>query len=107
MGYKKISDYLNEQGIKTPKGNLWGGNNVHSVLNPQKNKVGCKNDKDLKNLNKKILEKRMIKLSLNLVTKGRNSKILTFHIIFLKLKLIYLLVLVYTILTNKKTTQYF
>ena len=32
MGYRKISHYLNEQGIKTPKGNLWGGNNVHSVL---------------------------------------------------------------------------
>jgi hypothetical protein len=25
MGYKKISNYLNEKGIKTPKGNLWGG----------------------------------------------------------------------------------
>ena len=32
MGYRKISHHLNEQGIKTPKGNLWGGNNVHSVL---------------------------------------------------------------------------
>jgi len=32
MGYKKISDYLNEKGIKTTKGNLWGGNNVHSFL---------------------------------------------------------------------------
>ena len=25
MGYRKISHHLNEQGIKTPKGNLWGG----------------------------------------------------------------------------------
>ena len=32
MGYRKISHHLNEQGIKTPKGNLWGSNNVHSVL---------------------------------------------------------------------------
>ena len=32
MSYRKISHHLNEQGIKTPKGNLWGGNNVHSVL---------------------------------------------------------------------------
>ena len=32
MGYRKISYHLNELGIKTPKGNLWGGNNVHSVL---------------------------------------------------------------------------
>ena len=32
MGYRKISQHLNEQGIKTPKGNLWEGSNVHSVL---------------------------------------------------------------------------
>ena len=32
MGYRKISCYLNEQGIKTSKGNLWGSSNVHSVL---------------------------------------------------------------------------
>ena len=32
MGYRKISHHLNEQGIKTPKGNLWEGNNVYSVL---------------------------------------------------------------------------
>jgi len=32
MGYRKISHHLNELGIKTIKGNLWGGNNVHSVL---------------------------------------------------------------------------
>ena len=32
MGYGKISYYLNEQGIKTSKGNPWGSSNVHSVL---------------------------------------------------------------------------
>ena len=32
MVYRKIFHHLNEQGIKTPKGNLWGGSNVHSVL---------------------------------------------------------------------------
>ena len=32
MGYRRIASHLNEQGIKTIKGNLWGGNNVHSVL---------------------------------------------------------------------------
>ena len=32
MGYRRIASHLNELGIKTPKGNLWGGNNVHSVL---------------------------------------------------------------------------
>ena len=32
MGYRRIASHLNEQGIKTVKGNLWGGNNVHSVL---------------------------------------------------------------------------
>ena len=32
MGYGKISYYLNEQGIKTSKGNFWGCSNVHSVL---------------------------------------------------------------------------
>ena len=36
MGYKKIFDYLNEKGIKTPKGNFWRGNNVHSVLKRHK-----------------------------------------------------------------------
>ena len=32
MGYRRSASHLNEQGIKTPKGNLWGNNNVHSVL---------------------------------------------------------------------------
>ena len=32
MGYKRIASHLNELGIKTIKGNLWGGNNIHSVL---------------------------------------------------------------------------
>ena len=32
MGYRRIASHLNEQGIKIPKGNLWGNNNVHSVL---------------------------------------------------------------------------
>ena len=32
MGYRRIASHLNEQGIKTPKGNLWGNNNVHSVF---------------------------------------------------------------------------
>ena len=32
MGYRRIASHLNEQGIKTIKGYLWGGNNVHSVL---------------------------------------------------------------------------
>ena len=32
MGYRRIASHLNEVGIKTIKGNLWGGNNVHSVL---------------------------------------------------------------------------
>ena len=39
MGYRKISHHLNEQGIKTPKGNLWGSNNVHSVLKRNKEKL--------------------------------------------------------------------
>jgi len=32
MGYRRIASHLNVQGIKTIKGNIWGGNNVHSVL---------------------------------------------------------------------------
>ena len=32
MLQEQIASHLNELGIKTPKGNLWGGNNVHSVL---------------------------------------------------------------------------
>ena len=36
MSYRKISHHLNEQGIKTPKGNLWGCNNVYSVLKRHK-----------------------------------------------------------------------
>ena len=32
MGYRRITSHLNEQGIETIKGNLWGGNNIHSVL---------------------------------------------------------------------------
>ena len=32
MGYRRIASHLNEQGIITINGNLWGENNVHSVL---------------------------------------------------------------------------
>ena len=32
LGYRKIAKHLNERGIKTIRGNEWGGNSVHSVL---------------------------------------------------------------------------
>ena len=32
MGYRKISHYLNERGIKTTEGNKWKNTTVHSVL---------------------------------------------------------------------------
>ena len=32
MGYRKIADYLNEQGIKTARGNTWKNTQVFSVL---------------------------------------------------------------------------
>ena len=32
MGYRKIADYLNEQGIKTSRGNTWKNTQVFSVL---------------------------------------------------------------------------
>ena len=32
MGYRKISHYLNEKGIKTTEGNRWKNTTVHSVL---------------------------------------------------------------------------
>ena len=32
MGYRKISYYLNEKGIKTARGNSWGNTQVFSVL---------------------------------------------------------------------------
>ena len=32
MGYRKIADYLNEQGIKTARGNIWKNTQVFSVL---------------------------------------------------------------------------
>ena len=36
LGYRKISQYLNERGIPTYKGNKWGSNNVYSVLKRHK-----------------------------------------------------------------------
>ena len=39
MGYRRIASHLNEQGIKTPKGNLWGNNNVHSILKRNKQRL--------------------------------------------------------------------
>ena len=39
MGYKRIASHLNEQGIRTIKGNEWGGNNVHSVLKRNRERV--------------------------------------------------------------------
>ena len=32
LGYRRIAKHLNDQGIKTVRGNEWGSNNVHSVL---------------------------------------------------------------------------
>ena len=32
MGYRKIADYLNEQGIKTARGNPWKNTQVFSAL---------------------------------------------------------------------------
>ena len=32
LGYRKISQYLNEKGLTTHKGNKWGNNNVYSVV---------------------------------------------------------------------------
>ena len=39
MGYRKISNHLNEQGIKTSKGNLWENSNVYSVLKRNKERL--------------------------------------------------------------------
>ena len=36
MGYRKISHYLNENGIPTHRGKKWGGNSVYSVLKRHK-----------------------------------------------------------------------
>ena len=32
LGYRKIAQYLNEQDIKTERGNIWKNTNVYSVL---------------------------------------------------------------------------
>jgi hypothetical protein len=32
LGYRRIAKHLNDQGIKTIRGNEWESNNVHSVL---------------------------------------------------------------------------
>ena len=39
MGYRKISNHLNEQEIKTSKGNLWENSNVYSVLKRNKERL--------------------------------------------------------------------
>ena len=39
LGYRKIAKQLNEEGIKTIRGNTWGSNNVHSVLKRNKQKL--------------------------------------------------------------------
>ena len=36
LGYRKISQYLNENGFTTHKGNKWGHNNVYSVVKRHK-----------------------------------------------------------------------
>ena len=36
LGYRKISQYLNEKGFTTHKGNKWGSNNVYSVIKKHK-----------------------------------------------------------------------
>ena len=32
MGYSKIAQYLNEQGVRTHRGKEWRGSNVYSLL---------------------------------------------------------------------------
>ena len=39
LGYRRIAKQLNEQGIKTIRGNEWGSNNVHSVLKRNKERL--------------------------------------------------------------------
>ena len=39
MGYRRIAKHLNEQGIKTIRGNEWGTNNVYSVLKRNKERL--------------------------------------------------------------------
>ena len=39
MGYMKIADYLNEQGIKTVRGNTWKNTQVFSVLKRYQEKL--------------------------------------------------------------------
>ena len=39
MGYRTIADYLNEQGIKTARGNTWKNTQVFSVLKRYQQKL--------------------------------------------------------------------
>ena len=39
MGYRKIADYLNEQGIKTARGNTWKNTQVFSVSQEISSKI--------------------------------------------------------------------
>ena len=39
LGYRKISKILNDEGIRTHKGNLWYNSTVHSVLKRYKDRV--------------------------------------------------------------------
>ena len=39
LGYRKISQYLNEKGFTTHKGNKWGNNNVYSVVKRHRERV--------------------------------------------------------------------
>lgn len=36
LGYRKIANKLNAEGITTHQGNRWGGNNVYSILKRHK-----------------------------------------------------------------------
>ncbi len=56
IGYRKISQILNEEGLKTPRGNVFKNNHIHSIYKKGKTREERINRKDIVEVSQVTIE---------------------------------------------------
>ena len=56
IGYRKISQIFNEEGLKTPRGSIFKNNHVHSIYKKGKIREERMNRKDIVEVSQPIIE---------------------------------------------------
>ena len=56
IGYRKISQILNEEGLKTPRGSIFKNNHVHSIYKKGKIREERMNREDIVEVSNPIIE---------------------------------------------------